>query len=298
MKTNIFDKLVEFVHANELGEDVLLFLVLLRLKHARRDIWRVDGLHRNRCYRRNNFYPTPTSLFEGRPSEFVCQDESFSCSPFNEGQQYRNGIYFTSLLVTTTKFIAFLFTIEDGRVKLKKHLVFDPSSKNQVWAKAYWSVNFWDEIEAYHDQPKTPELQGHRVLGKYMMFPEDDEVLPNGAFLKGAVNNKLADEFQKFPGRYLAALLELIPVFAYVGVDLQHSDSPVLFLFLTTLTTERLKETARNIREHKKSTLLLITNDSDIDESLMNTGHRYNLTYIMNVSDYSHLYFHLATKAK
>ena len=82
MKINLFDKLVEFVHAKKLDEDVLLFLAILRLKHARRDVWRVDSLQHGRFCNRISSFPIS---YNNKPSEFLGQDESFDCSPFSNG---------------------------------------------------------------------------------------------------------------------------------------------------------------------------------------------------------------------
>lgn len=68
--------------------------------------------------------------------------------------------------------------------------------------------------------------------------------------------------------------------------------------FVHAKKLDELKATAKNIREHSSHTLLLVSNDSDINDNLINTGHRYDLTHVIDVCEYSHLYFYLATKLK
>ncbi len=296
MKINVFDKLIEFTHAESLGEDVLLYFVLLRLRHSRREFWRVDGLHKNRLAN-SHTHQTTTTLFEGRPSEFICGTKSFSCSPIDVGEEYIKGLYFAQFWVTPTKLVAYLFTIDGREAKLKKYLIHDPSDKAVCWMKSYWSIIFWDDIEAYH-QEYTPELAGHRVMGKYMRFADETEKCQSKGsfFLTGKMSDRLVDLFQTFPGRHLPNLLGLVSAFSYVGVDLHSPNSSVFFLFLTALTVKKLKATAQRIREHQASALLLITNDADLDDNLMNTGHCYRLLYVMETNNFSSLYFYQLTK--
>lgn len=290
-KLNLFDKLLEFTLENDLGKDVLLFFAVLRIKHARRDFWRIDGLQKNRLG------TSMSPFYEDRPSEFVCQDVSFSFSPFSLGQEYSRGIYFAQFWVAPNKLIAFLFTIDGITVKLKKHVVHDPTNKEVYWVKSYWSVLFWDDIEEYH-QKKPVELVGHRVVAKYMIFPDDDEPLKvqNAIGLRATLSSKLVGRLQHFPARFRPGLLELIPTFASVGIDLHDSDSLVFFLFLSPSNIEELKTIAKAIRQHPSPTLMLVANDPDIDDRLMNTGHSYTLLHAQEVNHFSFLYFYRLLK--
>ena len=283
MKLNIADALIEFTHKYNLGEDVLLHFAIKRLKHSRQEFWRVEGLWPQR---------NSTRLYEGRPCEFVCYNQSFSFSPFSYGEEYEIGLYFTLYWVAPNKMVAFLFTI-DTKVKLKNYLVHDPSDSNTFWMKKCWSAYFWNDIETYH-ATKKPVLKGHRAVGRYLMLPETKSTasLSQRAVDESKMSKRLADEFQNFPVVYRRCLVELIPAFSYLGINLHYWDSPVFFLYLAVNRIDKLKAAVEKIKESQANTLLLISNDADIDKSLMQTNHSYTLLHVMPVCDYSRLCFY------
>jgi hypothetical protein len=289
MKFNIADALIEFTHQYNLGEDVLLHFAIKRLKHSRQEFWRVEGL-----------WPVRDSLrlFEGRPSEFICVNQSFSFSPFSLAEEYAPGLYFSCCWIALNKMVAFLFTI-DREVKLRKHLVHDISDADTFWLKKCWSAYFWEDIEKYHVS-KKPVLKGHRVIGKYMMSKKNSDIpsLAERAVFESKLGKRLSHEFQNFPVVYRRCLIELIPVFSYLGINLHYWDSPVFFLFLAISRTDKLKAVITQIRRNQANALLLISNDSDIDESLMQTGHSYTLVHVMEVSSCTRLCFYRLNKCK